>query len=207
MREVFLNAVYDIEAPPKDQSCLCGSLGRLRCEDCQNYRLLCRACFLDQHKHLHTHRILEFDNGFFRRISLASIGHVQYLGHFGDPCPTVEEEDIGIWYMLDQDPDILDGAIPPIADEQQVDMLIVDSSGICDRTFHFCKCPNASSALNQLLGAQLFPTSLTRFCTAFTFRVLDEYLLDSTECKLSLHAFWARLVRKTEHLFPFDVQV
>ena len=186
---------------------MCGAAGKYRCRDCQDYNLFCKTCCIGRHKQLHTHQILEFCDNFFKPIPLSSLGHLWYLGHFGSPCHTSVDEDIGTWVDIDDEERSQTRTSRISAEESYDSILIVDSSGIACHTFHFCKCAGAKSPPEQLLEAQLFPASFSRIQTAFTFKLLDDYLLDSTEAKLSLHTFWTRLQRKTNHIFPSDTPV
>ncbi|KAG2108609.1 uncharacterized protein F5147DRAFT_799314, partial [Suillus discolor] len=57
----------------------------------------------------------------------------------------------------------------------------------------------------QLLQAGLFPASTTRPRTAFTFEVLDHFLIDALECKTSAMSFFEKIRRLTNNAFPDTV--
>ena len=59
----------------------------------------------------------------------------------------------------------------------------------------------------QLLEAGLYPTSISSPRTAFTFRVLDNFLLTNKECKTSAMAYYSKLRRVTNNAFPHTVLV
>ncbi|KAI0684115.1 hypothetical protein BC835DRAFT_1208717, partial [Cytidiella melzeri] len=82
---------------------------------------------------------------------------------------------------------------------------VVDSSGIAEHTFHFCTCRNAASQVQQLLEAKLFPASYEKIKTGFSFKVLDDYMLESTACQTSGNAFWSKLQCRTDNAFTSDV--
>ncbi|KIK81365.1 hypothetical protein PAXRUDRAFT_156274, partial [Paxillus rubicundulus Ve08.2h10] len=49
----------------------------------------------------------------------------------------------------------------------------------------------------QLLRAQLFPATISRPKTAFTFDVLDHFHIDNLECKTTVMSFFSKLIRFT----------
>src|SRR5258708_29918577 len=59
----------------------------------------------------------------------------------------------------------------------------------------------------QLFQAGLFPASFTRPKTAFTFRVLDDFLLDNLECGTSAMNYYSKLRQMTSSMFPHLVPV
>jgi hypothetical protein len=59
----------------------------------------------------------------------------------------------------------------------------------------------------QLFQAGLFPASFTRPKTAFTFAVLDDFLLDNLECGTSAMNYYSKIHRLTSSIFPLMVPV
>ncbi|KAG1732333.1 hypothetical protein EDB19DRAFT_1896758 [Suillus lakei] len=57
----------------------------------------------------------------------------------------------------------------------------------------------------QLFQAGLFPASFTRPKTAFTFTVLDDFLLDNLECGTSAMNYYSKIRRLTSSIFPLMV--
>ncbi|KAG1843030.1 hypothetical protein F4604DRAFT_1517518, partial [Suillus subluteus] len=53
----------------------------------------------------------------------------------------------------------------------------------------------------------MFPASTSRPRTAFTFDVLDHFLIDALECKTSAMSFFQKLRRLTNNAFPDSVPV
>ena len=86
-------------------------------------------------------------------------------------------------------------------------MTIVDTSGIHELPVVFCSCPNANSEAVQLLDLGYYPASHRRPRTAFTFRVLDDFLLKNKECKISPRSYSTVLRRTTNSAFPHIVPV
>ncbi|KAG2150757.1 uncharacterized protein EDB93DRAFT_1240253 [Suillus bovinus] len=66
----------------------------------------------------------------------------------------------------------------------------------------WCSCPGSSGSQHlQLLKAGLFPASTTHPRTAFTFEVLDLFLIDALECKTSASSFFEKLRRMANNSF------
>ncbi len=86
-------------------------------------------------------------------------------------------------------------------------MVIVDTSGVHELPVVFCACPNAPARDIQLLRMGLYPATWRRPQTAFTFRVLDDFLLTNKECKTPAYSYYSRLRRITSETFPHMVPV
>jgi hypothetical protein len=84
---------------------------------------------------------------------------------------------------------------------------MVHQSGVFDMEVLFCICINAVAIDEQLLHAGLFPSSLKQIETAFTFSVLDDFLLDNLECKTTAQQYYSKLQHITNRLFPDHVPV
>jgi hypothetical protein len=122
---------------------------------------------------LHSHQLQQFKGQMFQKISLADIGHIQYLGHHGKPCSPISQEEFGAWED-DNQMDLDDLADLTGPEETYTQILVVGTSGISNHHFHFCTCPNAASEVEQLAEARLFPASYNKIRTTFTFQVLDD---------------------------------
>lgn len=86
-------------------------------------------------------------------------------------------------------------------------MVIVDTSGVHEIPVAFCSCPDAPSPDLQLLQMGLYPATSRRPETAFTFRVLDHFLLTNKVCKTPAMTYYMQLRRTTNPLFPHMVPV
>ena len=84
---------------------------------------------------------------------------------------------------------------------------MVHQSGVFDMEVLFCICPNAAARDEQLLHAGIFPSSLKQIETAFTFSVLDDFLLDNLECKTTAQQYYSKLQHITNSMFPDNVLV
>ncbi|KAG1863869.1 hypothetical protein F4604DRAFT_1683495 [Suillus subluteus] len=81
-------------------------------------------------------------------------------------------------------------------------MVIIDKSGVHRLEIRCCDCPNALSPDIQMFRHGFFPASFNRPKTAFTFRVLDDFLLDNLECGTSAMNYYSKLWRMTSSMFP-----
>ncbi|KAG2070474.1 hypothetical protein BDR04DRAFT_1018788, partial [Suillus decipiens] len=57
----------------------------------------------------------------------------------------------------------------------------------------FCQCTKALSPNMQLFETGLFLVSFTLLKTAFTFVVLDDFLMDNLECGTSAMNYYSKL--------------
>ena len=58
-------------------------------------------------------------------------------------------------------------------------MTIIDITGVHHLPVYFCTCPSSPPMFRQLLNLALYPVSHDRPRTAFTFRLLDDFDLDT----------------------------
>jgi hypothetical protein len=96
---------------------------------------------------------------------------------------------------------------PPTQPSNTVRMTLVDSSGVFRLPVSECKCPEAPPRWKQLLRVKLYPASTKRTLTAFSFRVLDHFDIDHTECKTTAMSFFKKLQRFTDDAFHDQVSV
>ncbi|KAG1794022.1 hypothetical protein EV424DRAFT_1548130 [Suillus variegatus] len=79
---------------------------------------------------------------------------------------------------------------------------IVDKSGMHTHMVKYCTCPGATAADIQLFKMGLFPASFLEPKTAFTFDVLNDFLLVNLECGTSAMNYYSKLRRMTMTVFP-----
>jgi hypothetical protein len=140
------------------------------------------------HQQLPLHRILAWNGHHFERADLGNLGLVLHLGHQGSPCSLPGVSAVHDWEDTDFS-DTPDETLN-IGDEHGiVKVTIVDSAGVFQRRFHFCKCPTAASCWEQLLQGGFWPASLRRPQTAFTLNVLHQFHYASLEAKVAASAF------------------
>ncbi|KAG1821433.1 hypothetical protein EV424DRAFT_1346903 [Suillus variegatus] len=90
-------------------------------------------------------------------------------------------------------------------DSDHLATTIVDKSGVHSLSIWYCHCPGALNPDMQLFQAGLFPASFTRPKTAFTFSVLDDFLLDNLEYGTSAMNYYSKIRRLTSSIFPLMV--
>ncbi|KAG2072483.1 hypothetical protein BDR04DRAFT_1013090 [Suillus decipiens] len=86
-------------------------------------------------------------------------------------------------------------------------MVIIDNSRVHCLKVQCCHCPNAMSSDIQMFQHGFFPASFNRPKTAFTFRVLDDFLLDNLECGTLVINYYSNLQQMTSSMFPHLVPV
>lgn len=86
-------------------------------------------------------------------------------------------------------------------------LTVVDTSGIHFVAIRYCCCPDAKPRYLQLYNMGLFPASFRRVRTAFTFQVLDDFLLNNRICKTAASTYYTLLRRRTSSTFPQAVPV
>lgn len=81
---------------------------------------------------------------------------------------------------------------------------VVDITGIHEIRTRFCRCgPLENNPLShQLLNMGLFPSSMKRTRTVFTFRLLEDFHLSNMEGKVSAFKYYSKLQRLTSNAFP-----
>lgn len=105
----------------------------------------------------------------------------------------------------DEGLDDTDYGIPKLAGENVC--VIVDKSGVHQLRVHPCCCAGHPPHDIQYLDMGLFPASLRRIKTSFTFGVLDDFRMDNLECKTAGLKYYSKLRRLTSNTFPQSVPV
>ncbi|KAG1903601.1 uncharacterized protein F5891DRAFT_1127066 [Suillus fuscotomentosus] len=205
-QESYLHHLLNREAPPEDRRCIiCQQDGVYKCQDCLGEPLYCMGCCRSQHRSNPFHWISQWNGRFFERSCLAHVGLIIYLGHDGKQCPAVTDR----WDLFEEDepedllePEDLPFVSRPEFQPKENTMVIVDKSGVHRLEVRCCECPNAMSPDIQMFRHGFFPASFNRPKTVFTFRVLNDFLLDSLECGTSAMNYYSKLRRMTSSMFP-----
>ena len=93
-------------------------------------------------------------------------------------------------------------------DEAGNDLLImVDQSGIHHMGVKWCCCANFQPVNMQLFAMGLYPATIQKPRTCFTFAVLDDFRLTNLECKTAALNFYSLLRRRTNNACPDSVPV
>jgi hypothetical protein len=164
---------------------------------------------LNKHSTLPFHRLERWQNGFFRGTSLHQEGYILYLGHGGKPCPVFGLRDMDDGIVVEEE-DSLDDTRNMLGQWETLEshnLIVVDCSGVHQRHVSWCYCPGAPEKHVQLLRARLFPATMKRPSTVFTFNVLDYFHIDTVECKTAALNFFSKMRRLTNYNVPGAVPV
>ncbi|EIW75517.1 hypothetical protein CONPUDRAFT_22788, partial [Coniophora puteana RWD-64-598 SS2] len=85
---------------------------------------------------------------------------------------------------------------------QQTHITVVDVSGVFELPINWCNCEPKTAHHKQLLNMRLYPGSQKSPRTAFTFDVLDDFMVANLETKVAPNAYWRRLIRVTNTYHP-----
>ncbi|KAF8326719.1 hypothetical protein F5887DRAFT_899624 [Amanita rubescens] len=164
------------------QICQCHNAVRLyRCMDCLFPPVLCSSCIKDSHATNPFHRIQKWNGCYFDRATLTELRQVIGVGHGGAFCPNRLPESKGRATT------------------------VVHTNGIHQIRIEYCHCVNAPAEYEQLAKASLFPATVERPETTFTFQVLKEFHNLSLSSKIPAYDFINALANMTNNAFPGKV--
>ena len=236
-RDQYLQDLLGLEDTAQRTCATCGADGRWRCKECFARPLLCTTCCKAAHAAMPFHRIEHWQGEYFEDAALRDVGVCIDLGHGGGLCPHAwvpalsrdhpqakrprgsdsdsgeddAEEDPGHQIAEGTEAEWMDIPyipFPRISDPQGYPLLtVVDTSGVHGIGVRWCNCPDAMPRDRQLLAMGLYPASVKNPRTAFTFRVLDAFLIANKECKTPAGQYFAMLRRITNNAFPHRVPV
>lgn len=86
-------------------------------------------------------------------------------------------------------------------------MTVVDITGVHSLRAGMCNCHQAEMDTFQFLSMGLYPASVIRPRTCFTFRVLDDFLLANKVSGIAAQSYFERLRRLSNSAFPHRVPV
>ncbi|KAI1782416.1 hypothetical protein LXA43DRAFT_905863 [Ganoderma leucocontextum] len=195
---------YAREAPPVDESCcpLCqrdlstlqGLHGALfRCLDCPLSRIQCSRCILASHRARPFDRLRKWciKRQMWDKATVPDLGIVLYLGHGGEPCPSIP---VGLNGTADVMP-------------RTREMVIVHENGHTDIRALFCQCanPRASEPV-QLLESGMWPATWLQPRTAITLTTLDTFQSLSHKAHVNVNDYEAHLKRMTDAVLTEEVK-
>lgn len=156
-----------------------------RCLECFDHSPRCSHCITEGHYHQPFHHIQKWVGGFFERCSLYDLGQVMYLGHNGqERCPRAYAE--------------------------PYDFVVVHTNGVHKRRILYCNCSaflRLEDRALQLVKHQLFPSTLDKPRTVFTFHLLDHFHRHSLSAKISAYDYFDALKKHTNAAFPQNIPV
>lgn len=213
-RKDFLNDILAREGRPDNDQCHnCPKSNptpspSFRCVHCIGTPSFCENCCYAVHQREPFHNIQKWDEdaGFYHNCDAKSFIMKIFLGHNGEECPQHDQETAHSFGARDEVTE--DSAFQMHGRlGYSTDMVLVDVLGVRTCRMVWCKCSDSKSMSSQLLQAGLYPASVLRPETAFTFRVLDHFYLDVQECHTSAYSFYQKLSRLTNPIDPRSVPV
>ena len=145
---------------------------------------MCSICIIRSHRSNPFHRLAKWNGSFFARTSLESLGMVIHLRHKSERCPK--------------------------ASPHPSNVTLVDTNGIQLIKVGYCQCPGyvgERAKIKQLVEYGLFPASVKRPQTLFTFKVLRDFHLETTCSKTSAYDYIRKIGRITDRIFVNAVPV
>lgn len=145
-----------------------------RCISCFGSPIHCLECMLSMHERLPFHHVEHWNSDYFAKTTLHRLGFVLYMCKKTVKCSSSS-----------QDHDLPGSSKFPPCPSQSAssqEMTLISSLGIHTFRVAWCTCSKTEHS-SQLMVARLFPATTTRPKTAFTFDLLDHFLVDLTICK------------------------
>ena len=146
--------------------------------------MLRKSCIISAHVKAPLHHIGKWSGTHFNCTSLFALGASLCLGHSGDKCR----------HRL---PGPGRGTV------------VVHTNGIHQVCIEYCRCelPSKYSDTLQLAQSRLFPATMERPETAFTFDILNDFHLHSLTSKKAVMDYVDALWKHTNSAFPHKVPV
>ncbi|KAH9914838.1 uncharacterized protein B0H18DRAFT_824213, partial [Fomitopsis serialis] len=199
-RDAFLQLLVDLEGPRERRQCSgCNAeWSPWRCIDCFARPSFCTACCLSEHNRNYLHRIEKWIP-------------VDGTNLSSGPAPEEPEDsrsDAGEWE--DVESEMLASARCRVfelisGDDLCQKLTVVDVTGVHTIRVMFCQCNEPPEKSIQLLSLGLYPASMLAPRTAFTFHVLDDFLLANKISGIAAQSYFERLRRLTNNAFPTHV--
>ncbi|EFI26753.1 hypothetical protein CC1G_15677 [Coprinopsis cinerea okayama7 len=165
---------------------------------CFGRPLLCTECCKDSHRRNPFHRVEVWNKTHFTPSWLWRTGLILSLCPSGrcdqDRATLSDAPD-----ALPEPDDCTYGAKPDkrVWEDDISVIVVVHLTGIHHLPVRFCSCHDAADNDIQLLRFDLYPTSYKEARSAFTFQLLDDYLLQNLECNTSAFHYYSKLRRLT----------
>ncbi|KAI6034671.1 hypothetical protein BKA83DRAFT_4461027 [Pisolithus microcarpus] len=194
-RTEYLNVILEGEQLAKGGICeqCCQAEGSIRCMSCTGVHAWCGPCAVKAHRNLPFHKVQRWNGTHYQATSLMELGFLWHVGHGGVPCPQAQEN------PNPEESGYVSGEGPP-----NYRSVALHTEGIFTHEISWCSCPGSDPIDSHLslLRERLFPASISKPKTAFTFDVLNHFLIDALECKTSAMSFYQKLKRFTNNTFP-----
>lgn len=166
----------------------------VRCDDCWGNETVCVECCLQKHVEHPYHRVKvsrplleayfmlmqsgqQWNGAYFQRTTLQKLGLVVQIGHKRyEQCPH-----------------------PYPAPRS---FLVLHTNGFHPITLQFCQCNDAhraGSRYEQLLRAELFPSTTTDPSTCCSFRMLEQFHFLTLQSKITAYDYYTTLAKLTDN--------
>ncbi|KAJ3539948.1 hypothetical protein NMY22_g4499 [Coprinellus aureogranulatus] len=189
MMEEFTTILHYIlasESSPKIGSpCRCGKgVTTCMCHDCLFYEPSCEDCFVSAHQASPLHWAEVWNGDFFERrdISELSTSFVHTLGHAesGKLCPNADYS-------------------------KSIEFIIADLNGVHRTRVVFCGCRKSTvRRFHHCLSSCIFPSTVGRPASGFTFSLLRDFHLQTLTSKKSAYDYMEAIRCKGNNAFPQD---
>lgn len=143
--------------------------------------MLCSSCIISTHIQLPFHHIGEWCGMHFKHTSLSALGAMLCLGHQGEKCRN---------------------HLPGPG----CNTMIIDTNRIHHIYIEYCRCEDVPEAI-QLAWSQLFPATMERPETTFTFVVLNDFHMHSLTLKKLALDYVDALRKHTNAAFPQQMPI
>ncbi|KAH9852416.1 hypothetical protein C2E23DRAFT_868595 [Lenzites betulinus] len=153
-----------------------------RCHECGQKAPQCVDCIVKDHQHLPFHWIDHWNGTFFERVGLAELGHIIHLGHGNAPCPNLPTNPSPAYFV------------------------IAHTNGVHRCRIQYCHCANRDEQVYQLITAALWPATLDRPESGFTFDVLKLWHLEWDISHMSAQDFYRILQHLTDNGSPLNIE-
>ena len=206
----ILDILLQMEAPVNGGICpSCDTRQSMwKCSDCVGCNNFCDDCIWVRHCSMPYHRVERWTGKFFEPAWLCQANVVIHLGHMGSPCPS-NVDAVGDYsaQILTSDT-VFGNGLPKLKGHDY--HVVIDKSGVHRLRIIPCSCPNAPKEGERYIHyiqMGLFPASLQKIKTVFTFGLLNDFRMDNLECKTAALSYWHKIVRITSKQFPKSVPV
>ncbi|KAG7086172.1 hypothetical protein E1B28_002131 [Marasmius oreades] len=158
------------------EPCKCRRPGAVRsciCFDCLFFEPSCSICFLETHSSSPLHWAHVWNGKFYDKRDICDLGYVYTFSHNHNGCRCEAAEAGGAY-------------------SKPLDFNLIDINGIHRIKCVFCACPGhgrPEHRFTDLLASGIFPATVARAETGFTFNVLSEFHLHTVTSKKSPYDF------------------
>lgn len=158
-----------------------------QCVDCLHPPILCQECIVTRHQQTPFHRLRRWvilnEIGAWESTSLAELGYILHTGHSGYRCPRALSDSVRV-------------------------LQVVHINGQHSIPALFCQCSASyEDEGDQLLKLRLYPASDDRPQTAFTFQLLQHFLISQIEMCCAASSYYDMLVLQTDSVNTRSIKV